>query len=722
MTGEVAVGDDVLLVGSSQGGLLEAVSSEERLSVRQRPRPVVVLPPDPGDVLGRGPERAELEKALEDRVPLEFHGEPGVGKTTLLSHLAHDAPASPPGGIVYLSARAQPLEDLLQQIHDLFVDSVPPRKASHQEIRTALADVQAMVLLDDVQLEGDELGALLDALPRSVAVLTSDRPRLGRQGRSVGLPGLSVDHGLTLLQRGLERPLTDEDLRSGVAIVEALKGNPLRLRQQLSLLAEPAISLHRVAADMRNDPPDHPPGAGPGEQPAAAAPNGAARRAVRPHSAGEFRLLTLLAAMPDTAIDHAHLATLTDLRDAHETLRRLERRGLIEEEGAAGRYRLAGDLADMLAGDAELEQWRLRALRHFAAFVGANRGLGELADAVEPARVLLRWAITAEHWAAALDLARGIEGCLALACRWGSWAEVLQAAHIAARALGDEASRAWALHQLGTRALCLGSEAGHATLVEALRIREQIGDGWGAEVTQHNLVCPLNSLTATRSFSRIRAKSAADDPTEPITRLPVVGLDDGVETGMDTGDWGSSSRSATVVKLTSVLILLCGLGLLASAMWSVLPHLVAGSEADDEPPTRSGTSAASARPWSTPSAGSTRLPSEPTSEDRFGESDPGTGDAEDVGDPTPEALPTGSTQDENSSPSNRPGPTEDVTPTASPSPSPTRSGGSPSPTPTTPTPTASPTSTPPSPSETATPTATPTSTDDPEPDPEESRP
>jgi hypothetical protein len=65
---------------------------------------------------------------------------------------------------------------------------------------------------------------------------------------------------------------------------------------------------------------------------------------------------------------------------------------------------------------------------------------------------------------------------------------VLRAGHAAAAAAGRVADEAFVLHELGSRAGCLGDAAGATTLLrQALDIRERIGDEAGAELTRHNL-------------------------------------------------------------------------------------------------------------------------------------------------------------------------------------------------------------------------------------------
>jgi hypothetical protein len=87
-----------------------------------------------------------------------------------------------------------------------------------------------------------------------------------------------------------------------------------------------------------------------------------------------------------------------------------------------------------------------------------------------------------------LRLARALAALLALTGRWVALVTSLRMALAAARALGDSRGIAWALHELGT--LALGADdaaAAKSQLTEALRIREEVGDEAGAEVTEHNL-------------------------------------------------------------------------------------------------------------------------------------------------------------------------------------------------------------------------------------------
>jgi hypothetical protein len=99
----------------------------------------------------------------------------------------------------------------------------------------------------------------------------------------------------------------------------------------------------------------------------------------------------------------------------------------------------------------------------------------------------------------------------------------------AGQALGDQAAEAWALHQLGTRSLCLGdSGAAQTTLTQALQLRQALGDRAGAAVTQHNLDL---LLAAPSTPPDEPPEKPPEKPQPPETRppmpkwlLPAVGI------------------------------------------------------------------------------------------------------------------------------------------------------------------------------------------------------
>jgi hypothetical protein len=76
-----------------------------------------------------------------------------------------------------------------------------------------------------------------------------------------------------------------------------------------------------------------------------------------------------------------------------------------------------------------------------------------------------------------------------------------------ARAQGDRAAEAWALHQLGTRALCLNDmPTARSSLGRALEIREELGDEAGSAVTRHNLELSMAAPVVQTRVSEERGR------------------------------------------------------------------------------------------------------------------------------------------------------------------------------------------------------------------------
>jgi len=470
ISGQVAIGNNIIQIGAIHGGVVNVALPEQQPRPRPRPTPVFLRPrPFPG-LLDREAEVGAATTALQSATPVEFYGQAGLGKTTLLRHLAHHPPDTPfPDGVVYFSARHQPADDLLHSLFDAFYESDVPFKPTDAQVRHALQGKQALILLDDVDLARDEMEALMDAAPGCTFLLASPERRLWGEGRAVALHGLPPDDAPALVERELGRPLTPEERPAVQSLCTALDGHPLRLLQAAAMAREEGRSLAEVARRTQTP------------SPAEALTAEALNSLPKP----ERQVLAVLAALSGASLPAEHLAALTGLADAAPVLEVLQRRGLVQAHSP--HYSLAGTLDEDLQQMWDLTPWAERALAHFTTWAEGQRSVTVLEEA-DAIMEVLRWGVGAGRWAEVLRLGRAVEGALALAGRWGAWAQVLQWALQAAQALGNRAAEAWSLHQLGSRALCLGkAEEARASLSQALRMREAIGDRAGAAVTRHNL-------------------------------------------------------------------------------------------------------------------------------------------------------------------------------------------------------------------------------------------
>ena len=488
ISGQVAIGSYILQIGSVHGGLVNVAAPNQGPQFRPRPTPVYLRPRPFPDILDRQAEvqaaTAALASAMQapptqaSPMPVAFHGQAGIGKTSLLRHLAYHAAAGAlPGGVVYLAARYQFAEDLLQALFDAFYEGTAPgpgistAKPTETQVRHALLDKRALILLDDVDLPREQVEMVIDAAPRCAFVLASVERRLWGTGQAMPLSGLPDEEALALVERELGHSLAPQEHPQAQALCAALDGHPLHILQAAAMAREEGRSLAEIARQVSQLTPIE----------------ALAAQVLTSLPEVEKRVLAVLAALGDISLHADHIASLARLPDALPVLQDLQRRSLVQ--ACSPRYSLAGAVGQALRQTWDLTPLAERMLVYLTTWAEGMRGApNQLLQEAEALLQVLQWAVKAARWAEALRLARAIEGALALGRRWDAWAQVLQWALGAARALEDQATEAWALHQLGTRALCVGDKAtARSSLIQALRMRESLGDHVGAAVTRHNL-------------------------------------------------------------------------------------------------------------------------------------------------------------------------------------------------------------------------------------------
>jgi hypothetical protein len=403
---------------------------------------------------------------------VELYGPAGIGKTALLCYLAHHvSPEAFPDGILCFPAHHLLLADLLQLLYDAFYKSAIPLKPTDAQIRQALRDKKALILLDDVDLARDQVKSLVDVAPDCVFCLASLEQRLWGEAQDIHVQGLPPEAAMQLIERELDRPLTPQERSAAQQLYAALEGHPLSLFQAAVSACKGEISLTELAQQAQIQ---------------------SFSKVLTMHllaslSQSEQRVLTVLAALDNARLSLASLSALTGLADVAPILAALQQRGLVQSRSL--HYHLTGDLALILHENLDLTFWAERALTFFARWAEQSALTWERSlEEAESILQVLAWAIKSKCWVEALRLARAVESSLALSKQWGAWNQVLRWGLEAATALGDRPAEAWALHQIGTRALCLGeSTVARESLVRALHLRESLGDHAGAHATRHNL-------------------------------------------------------------------------------------------------------------------------------------------------------------------------------------------------------------------------------------------
>ncbi|MCL4302259.1 MAG: choice-of-anchor D domain-containing protein [Anaerolineae bacterium] len=471
-SGQIAIGQYVVQIGSIHGGVVNVAMPEEQVHWQPRLVPVLLRPRRFSGLLDRQRETGAATAAVHTAQPVEFYGPPGLGKTSLLRHLAYNLPLSScTDGIVYLSVQQQPLADLLQFLFEAFYESNIPAKATEAQIRHGLQGKQALILLDDVDLARPEVEAVLDAAPDCAFVFTSAERRLWGEGQVLALGGLPLDDALALLEREIARPLSQEELPAAKELCQILAGHPLRLLQVAALAQEHGPSLVELRQRLQQ----------------ALPAEALTRQLLNQLSPPERRVLGMLALFGGAPLGHEHVVALTGLPEITPVIETLLQRNLIQAHSP--RYSLSGDLAQQWPSAWDLTPLAERALGYFTRWAEQAQSTPDrLLEEAGAIRQLLAWAVETQRWPETLRLVRVIEGAFSLSGRWATWAEILQSGLQAAEALGDRAAKAWAWHQLGTRALCLDDKmAARTALSRALRLRETLGDYAGADITRHNL-------------------------------------------------------------------------------------------------------------------------------------------------------------------------------------------------------------------------------------------
>ena len=505
--GQVAVGHYILHIGEPCGGVVESRSGE-RAYGRPRPRPILLAPGTARGLLDRHEELTAALSAVDIGLSIAVSGDPGVGKTAFLRQLAHHSGAAAfVDGVVYLAARHQQAADLRQRIFESFFETTDLCKPTEPEIRRALQDVQALILLDDVDLAQHELEQLLDIVPRSAFAIVTREQCLVSGVRAIVVRGLPTNEAVHLLEREVRRTLSVAERTAATALCATLEGHPLRLRQAAAIIRDQGVAVEELARDL--------------------APEHLITEVMSALDEKQRRVLLAMAALPGVPLQVQHVSALAEVTDLEPSIAMLAQRDLVVRTDS--RYRLAHGVGDRLRHTEDINPWVNRAITYFTAWAERYRRSRE--TLLEDGEALLRvqqQAIEMRRWGEALRLGQLLECALVVGARWGAWAIMLERCLTAAKSMGDRSAEAWALHEIGTRALCLGEAATARTLLsQALKLRETLDDNDATAASRRNLsfvlppvsVPPISVPTVTLDVPEC-VTVPRDDPV-PFHALPL---------------------------------------------------------------------------------------------------------------------------------------------------------------------------------------------------------
>jgi hypothetical protein len=456
--GQVVIGDHNT-IQTPEGTAVTVLQVGERPTPRLRTLPVRRLP-RASELVGREDE-LDLIAASTAQAPVQLYGPDGSGKTSVLK-LGATRAAAPAEGAVFEAARHRSLDEIQAGLYAAFWECDVPFVPAPSEFEGYLADREALLVLDDCGLDREDLAILLDRLPRCTLVLAATTRTLWSQGTALSLPDLDPGAAVGLLERELGRTLDAAEREAAEAVVARVGGNPQELVETAALIEDEEGSLLELGRD----------------------PDGLARRFDPARLTGsQGRVLGVLAALDRAALGAEHVAAVAGVGNADKELRDLERRGWVKS--GSPRYRgIRSVPPDIGASREEVARALLPHLTRWAER-SAPTAVAEEAEGIEGTLAL---GAEREHWTEVLALSLAAERGLFVSAAWSSCRRVLEAGLRAADAVADQSARAYLLHQLGSRSMCLGDRAGaEAQLTEALDIRRRLGEKQGAELTRHNL-------------------------------------------------------------------------------------------------------------------------------------------------------------------------------------------------------------------------------------------
>lgn len=505
---QVVTGQYVLNIGSMQGGAINFAAPGQRAEdrIRPHPQPPRVLPRAVPGFLDRDEEQRLVGQALARGQVVDLNGPDGIGKTALIYRaMQTQLPSAFPDGLLYLSARNETHEDLLQELFENFYDAGSGHvKVTENSVRRYMAGKRALIVVDDANhLRQDEAEALAQTAPQCAFVVAGWQQQVW-QGTGVLLRGLPRDQAVALFEQrwgrasAQDRPLVE-------AICDALDDAPQSLIKTATCAAQHRLALSQVLQQVHSAAQEHD-------------PVGQAFQVIgRCLVEGEQQVLGGLAAPGGATVGVEALPTITGLPqdEIARHLARLQQLGMVHSYDA--RYSLEEAFRPHVQAAWTDEGMRARAADYYRQAAGQLHSRSKDLDE-ENVIAALDYYYRLGQWAPVVEIARAADVYLATAARWGQWRRQLNQAWQAATALGDRETEAWAQNQLGLIAMGLGDAAAATGFFQdALGIWQALGNREGITIARWNLQMLLGPPPPPP-----RQEKPRDKPSPGKSRLPFV--------------------------------------------------------------------------------------------------------------------------------------------------------------------------------------------------------
>ncbi|HSR33662.1 MAG TPA: NB-ARC domain-containing protein, partial [Anaerolineae bacterium] len=476
-TEHVLIAKYIVNIGAVQGGVVNVAAPKNQAADRIRPRraaPHILPRPVPG-FLDRSREQSLVGQALAQRQVVDIHGPDGTGKTALASRaMQAQLPSAFPDGMLYLSARHETREDLLQDIFQGFFQSDDLVKVTENDVRRHMAGKQALIVVDDANLLQDgEAQDLAQVIPRCALLVAAQEQQIW-MGTGIALRGLPSEHAVRLFEQHWG-PLRANDSATVEAICEALDNIPLNIVKIAATAKQQHLSLDQVLKRLQ-----------PRTKERDATPPALAL-VVSQMSKGERTVLAGLAAAggPTVGVDALPVITGLRIEEIRQHLIQLQERELIHANST--RCSLNDGLRSYIEQAWTGAEMKARAAGYYLMKAPALQTLPKDPDE-ENVLSALDYYVEQKQWQQVATMVRSVDRYLATTGHWEQWRRRLEQALQAARRLGDRATEAWVQNQLGVIAMGLGETTVALQLFRsALSIRRALSDRSGALVTRWNL-------------------------------------------------------------------------------------------------------------------------------------------------------------------------------------------------------------------------------------------
>ncbi|MEU9121884.1 ATP-binding protein [Streptomyces sp. NPDC048506] len=563
----------------------ERPAAPDKLDPQERAEAArAAAPPLPSGPPGFAGHEAPLEERTEDTERLvrllsrgrsvRLTGPAGSGRTRLLDAVATACADLAPDGVVRLSGYHRTATDLLYALFAA-VYRAPRHRPDRPELLRMVAEIGAIVVLDDLEFGGAALDELLDATPECAFLIAATpdvaAPSAGSHLEEIFLGGIGRAGCVRLLERAVDRSLTDDEEAWAADLWFESEGLPLRFVQAATLLRQ-RDRMHGLPGAMDDgyglfpeetqgtpdaDAASEGEGDGEGDRPELPLPSLGEAAAPAPLLASRLgeaakETLRLAVALGGELPHQAHLPALTEDTHADAALGELLACGLISPVG--GHYRLAATVQEQLTGAGYAEGAAARAhtvAQHYAWWAGHPSVTPERAAAEADVALAAMGALTSSresgHASAAVLLARTAAPAFAAALHWSAWERSLRHGQEAARLAGEVAEEAYFHHELGVLALCTGSlDRARAELEASIGLRGVLSDRNGAVAGRRALALVTDRSRAASAVTTAVPQIAAAGARQPDAPKDRAGSSDAVSTAK-LRVTGAASTAETVL-------------------------------------------------------------------------------------------------------------------------------------------------------------------------------